>query len=234
MVAEHITELVAEPRIIHRRADRGVPGPLVLQCVLQQSREVEAPRGDPEGLAEAVSAPAAPVNPGQPVEQQPVAATRGQPPQLGAGAVDQDGPQPANFAVRPVRMRHKCPRHYYRAAARIPTEGVSPFPWLLRMTQVNGLPRVICCGPAPLAGAAFSVLPRGAGRRQTVVARSSAPLPSSSTDARRSSARARRSRTARGAPGAVWWRRPRRSPALPARPAQHPATRTRLVGSGRA
>ena len=85
----------------------------------------------PEGLAEAVVLLLGPVDPGQPVEQEPVAAARGQPPQLGTGAVDQDGPQPANFTVHPVRVRHKYPRHYCRAAADDPTEGVSPFPWLI-------------------------------------------------------------------------------------------------------
>ena len=51
----------------------------------------------------------APGHPGQPVEQEPAAAARGDPFQLGARTVNENGAQPAGLAVRAMGVAHRFP-----------------------------------------------------------------------------------------------------------------------------
>ena len=96
MFADYAAEFVAEPAVIERRADRGVAGGGILERVLQQFGDVEhLDTVVPEDLGERIVLLLGPGHPGQPVEQEAAAAARGDPLQLGARTMDENGAQPA-------------------------------------------------------------------------------------------------------------------------------------------
>ncbi len=65
----------------------------------QVGDQVDEHAAPAQGLGEGVVLVLGPVDPGQPVEEQPVVVAGGEPPQLGAGPVEDHLPQGAHLAV---------------------------------------------------------------------------------------------------------------------------------------
>ena len=108
--ADHRAQVVAEPRAGQHGGDGRGPGAGVLQHLLEQLGEIQHLHPVvPEYLAEPVVLLLGPVHPGQPVEEHAVPAVPGYPPQLRSRPVQQDGPEPADFAVRAKAVRHDSP-----------------------------------------------------------------------------------------------------------------------------
>ena len=109
-LADDGPQFLAEPRAGQRRVDRGVPRGPVLQHVLEQLGEVEHLHPVvPQGVGELIVLVLRPVHPGDPVQQQPVLAAGGHPPQLRSRTVDEDGAKAADLTVHTMGVRHDPP-----------------------------------------------------------------------------------------------------------------------------